>query len=129
MGLFSSQPRPSPTPNFEEKKTLEERKAIAQKLISDYPGMVPVILQPTERSIGSDGKQIRLCTPKDSQVSALIGQLRSKATEAQRNLSPFLALRGARKSVNYSQTIGEIYERHASDDGHLYLLYEYMVYD
>lgn len=112
-------------PSFKEKHTLEQRRALSQKILQTYPDRLPVIAAPAQ--YGAPGTpqmaKEKFLVPVDFSAQMFMRELRRlmgsdlSATEA---LYMFV---GKSVIVPTSLLMSQVYEKFKDEDGFLYIHY------
>ena len=108
-----------------EKQTFEYRLKYSEKLNSNYPDYIPVILKKRQHDkILQDIDKKKYLIPKNLNVSGILTIIRKKVTISDKQ-AVFIFAKQDKESflVPVSKSIGELYTEYKSKDNFLYLVY------
>lgn len=105
---------------FKENHSVEHRKAEAEKIRTKHPDRVPVIVERVPSSQVCDIDKRKYLVPSDISAAQLMWIVRKRI-----QLPPEKALFLFVDTMmpQSSMTVGEMYSKHADEDGFLYIAY------
>ena len=99
---------------------LDTRKNHSERILRDYPGMIPVIVG-TDTQILQEIKKNKFLVPEELTVGRLITEIRKNLNPIHSTQTIFLFIDNTLPAV--SETIRNIYSKHKHEDGFLYVVY------
>lgn len=100
--------------------SLEQRKEESARIMSRYPGRIPVIVNKARNTDAPDLDKHKFITPADLTVGQFIYIVRRRL-ELPAEKSLFLFVNNTLPTT--STLMSELYQYHKSEDGFLYMLY------
>ena len=105
---------------FKEENSLAKRVAESQKIISKWPGRVPIIMEKAPQSRLAELPKSKFLCPADYSVQQFIGNIRKKV-DLPKDVALFMYVNGV-DLVSGDNIMSTIYEQKRDEDGFLYIV-------
>ena len=106
---------------FKEEVALEKRSEEVQKILSKWPGKVPIILEKSQNSKLDEISKTKFLCPPDYTVQQFLGCIRKKI-KLRRDTALFIFVNG-KELVTGDASMSAIYQMKKDQDGFLYMIY------
>ena len=106
---------------YKSELTLENRIDEVNKILSKWPGRIPIILEKSRNSQLDDMPKSKFLCPPEYTVQQFLGCIRKKI-KMRRDTALFIFING-KELVTGDSSIIAIYEEKKDEDGFLYMIY------
>ncbi|KZT50707.1 autophagy-related protein 8 [Calocera cornea HHB12733] len=106
---------------FKDKKTFDERKAMADHLKEKYPDKVPIICDNANKTDAPISGKNKFIVPNDFTVGQFIYKVLRERIKLSRGEALFIFVNGVVPPAN--ESLSAIYKEHRDNDGFLYITY------
>jgi GABA(A) receptor-associated protein len=108
---------------FAEENSFDRRRKLSSKILSTYANRIPIIVEPGSRSAPPIGKT-KFLAPAEMTVGAFIQEVKKHMSSDSAPTDAIFLFVGRDKIMpSSSSPLQLVYDRHADDDGFLYILY------
>ena len=109
---------------FQEKIPFHKREAQSERIRTEFPNHVPVIVEPCNNKAPDRVQKTKYLVPKEYPVSRFLSMLRGKISNLHRDEAIFL-FTDDNSTPSASETMSRLYDQKHHEDGFLYLHYAF----
>ena len=106
---------------FKENNSLDKRISEVKKIVTRWPGRIPIILERSRHSRLEEFDKCKFLCPNDYTVQQFLGCLRKKI-KMSRDKALFVFVNGS-ELVSGDTAMAQVYDSKKDEDGFIYMIY------